>query len=309
MGQCGLPLPSGGPGAPPPITTPGAPPPVASKDRPCLPTQRIIAIPDPNGPSYHQALMARSSDGLTWQTDGTVIIDQASVPEGLRLPDGRLILYAVDGSGLGGPGLVFAESKDEGKTWTCGKVDIQGADPDVLLLPDGRIRVYYVEFPFGPGQPPADPSKADKPNRIQSAISTDGKKFTVEEGIRLEGIAYTDPDVIQVGDAWFMYVSTGTTAWAARAPDGLTFKLIGKVNETGAVSGSYVFPDGRIRHYFCGKGGIASAVSADGGSVWKEEPGIRIATNPSYGALCDPAVISDGKGGYFMFYKIQPVSQ
>jgi hypothetical protein len=274
-----------------------------------LPTQRIIAIPDPSGPSYHQVLMAKSSDGLAWQTDGKVIIDQASVPGGVRLPDGRLIIYAVDGSGLGGQGLVYAESNDEGKSWTCGKVNIQGADPDVVLLPDGKIRVYYVEFPFGPGQPPADPAKTDKPNQIKSAISSDGKNFTVEEGVRLEGIAYTDPDVIRVGNEWFMYVSTGTTAWAARSDDGLAFKLIGKVNETGAVSGSYIFPDGTIRHYFCGKGGIASAISAYGASVWKEEAGVRLPFNPSFKSLCDPSVISDGKGGYLMFYKIQPSSE
>ncbi len=297
------------PGAPPAPLSPSAPGPQlggASADRPCLPEKRMIAIPDPNGPSYHQVLIAKSADGLAWQTDNRVVIDQASVPEGLRMPDGRLVIYAVDGSGIGGPGLVYAESKDEGKTWTCSKVNIQGADPDVVMLPDGRIRLYYIEFPFGPGQAPANPMQGDKPNRVKSAISSDGKNFAVEEGSRLEGVAYTDPDVIRVGNEWFMYVSTGPTAWAAQSSDGLNFKLIGKVNDTGAVSGSYVFPDGTIRHYFCGRGSIASGTSADGKSVWKEESGTRIPMNPSIKIACDPSILSDGKGSYLMIYKIQP---
>ena len=245
-------------------------------------------------------------DGLTWQTDNRVIIDQASVPEGLRLRDGRLIIYAVDGSGLGGPGLVYAESRDEGKTWTCGKIDLQGADPDIVVLPDGRIRLYYIEFPFGPNPPIPGSAQANQPNRVRSAISSDGKKFTVEDGTRLEGIQYTDPDVIRIGNMWTMYISTGMTAYAAESADGLNFKLLGKVNETGAVSGSFQFPDGTLRHYFCGRGGILSGTSSDGKSAWKAEAGARLTTSPNYKVICDPSILADGKNGYWMIYKVQP---
>jgi len=71
-----------GPTLPPPIPTSG--------ERPCLPSERLFPIPnpDPNGPSFHQVFIATSSDGLTWQTDNQVVIDQASVPEAVRLPDG-----------------------------------------------------------------------------------------------------------------------------------------------------------------------------------------------------------------------------
>jgi len=250
-------------------------------------------------------LIATSSDGLTWQTDSQVVIDQASVPEAVRLPDGRWLIYAVNGSTLGGPGFLYAESQDEGRTWTCGTINLGGADPDVVLLPDGRIRIYYVEFPFGPNQPqPGTPSS--EPNRVMSAISSDGKNFTIESGTRLEGVNYTDPDVILVGSEWFMYVSTGERAWAARSSDGLNFTLIGLVNETGAVSGSYLFPDGTLRHYYCGREGIQSATSSGGGDIWLTEPGTRIARDPSWKIVCDPSVVSDGHGGYWMAYKIQP---
>jgi len=297
---------------PPPTKAPSLPSgssPGQAVERPCLPEKRTIAIPDPNGPSFHQVLLARSADGLTWQTDNRVIIDQASVPEGLRLADGRLIIYAVDGSGLGGAGFVYAESKDDGETWRCGKVNIQGtspADPDVVVLPDGRFRLYYVEFPFGPGQPPPDPGKSNLPNRVRSALSSDGRNFTVETGTRLEGAQYTDPDVIRVGNGWFMYISTGTAAWAAQSSDGLNFKPVGKVNDSGAVSGSYIFPDGTLRHYFCGRNGIASATSADGTSVWKPETGVRIPLAQNARTVCDPSILPDGKSGYLMIYKIQP---
>ncbi len=275
-------------------------------ERVCLPEKKSIGVPDPNGPAFHQVLVAKSSDGLIWQTDNRVIIDQASVPEGLRLADGRWIIYAVDGTALGGPGLMYAESKDEGKTWRCGKINVQGADPDVVMLPDGKLRLYFVEFPFGPNPPPPGSAQSNQPNRVKSAISSDGKNFTLEEGVRLEGVQYTDPDVIRVGSDWFMYVSTGMTAWVAQSSDGLAFKLIGKVNETGAVSGSFVFPDGTLRHYFCGHGGILSGTSVDGTSVWKEESGVRIGQTQNVKIVCDPSLLSDGKGGYWMVYKIQP---
>jgi hypothetical protein len=252
--------------------------------------------------------MARSSDGLNWQTDGKVLIDQASVPEGVRFADGRIAIYAVDGSGLGGPGHVYAESHDDGKTWTCGKVNFNGlgADPDIVFLSDGRMRLYSIQFPFGPGQPPPAPGASTKPNSVNSAISSDGKNFTVEEGTRIQGASYTDPDVIRVGNEWYMYISTGPMAWAAKSSDGLKFELIGRVNDTGAVSGSYVFPDGKIRHYFCGNSGIESAVSDTGGSVWKKEAGTRIAKTDAMKSICDPSILSDGKSGYIMIYKVQP---
>jgi len=294
-------------GEPTATTEPTLPLPVpTSSERPCLPSERLSPIPnpDPNGPFFHQVLIATSSDGLTWQTNGQIIIDQASVPEAVRLPDGRWVMYAVNGSALGGPGFLYAESQDEGRTWTCGTINLGGADPDVVLLPDGRIRLYYVQFPFGPHPP--QPGTTTEPNRVMSAISSDGKNFTTEEGTRLEGIGYTDPDVILVGDEWFMYVSTGEKAWAARSSDGLNFTLIGLVNETGAVSGSYLFPDGTLRHYYCGREGIQSATSSGGGDIWRAEPGTRIARDPSWKIVCDPSVASDGHGGYWMAYKIQP---
>ena len=291
-------------GSAPPLT-PGARLTFVPGERACLPEKKSIGVPDPNGPAFHQVLLAKSSDGLMWQSDNRVIIDQASVPEGLRLSDGRWIIYAVDGT-LSGLGLVYAESQDTGKTWVCGKINVQGADPDVVMLPDGRIRIYYVEFPFGPNPPVPGAQQANQPNRVKSAISSDGRNFTVEEGVRLEGIQYTDPDVIRIGNDWFMYISTGPIAWAAQSSDGLNFKLIGKVNETGAVSGSYVFPDGTLRHYFCGRGGIMSATSTDGKSPWKEEYGARLALNPNWKVVCDPSILSDGKSGYWMVYKIQP---
>lgn len=280
------------------------------ESRPCLPRERKVAISDPEGPSFHQVLMARSLDGLNWQTDGKVLIDQASVPEGVQFPNGRLAIYAVDGSGLGGPGLVYAESKDEGNTWTCRKVNFQGvgADPDIVFLPDGKMRLFSIQFPFKPGQQPGPPvpSQSQEPNSVKSAVSSDGKNFRVEEGGRLQGLGFTDPDVIKVGQEWFMYISSGRTAIAARSSNGLKFEPIGKVNETGAVSGSYVFSDGKIRHYYCGQEGIESALSDTGGSVWEKEAGARISNSLKYKVICDPSIVPDGTGGYLMFYKVQP---
>jgi hypothetical protein len=83
------------------------------------------------------------------------------------------------------------------------------------------------------------------------------------------------------------------------------FTLLGLVNETGAVSGSYLFPDGTLRHYYCGRDGIQSATSSGGADVWRAEPGTRSARDPAWKIVCDPSVASDGHDGYWMALNLQ----
>jgi len=40
--------------------------------------------------------------------------------------------------------------------------------------------------------------------------------------------------------------------------------------------------------------------------VWKKEAGTRIAKTDAMKSICDPSILSDGKSGYIMIYKVQP---
>ena len=50
---------------------------------------------EPHGPYYHQIHLARSADGLSWQTDDVVIRDHSSVPSLVRWHE-TLWIYTAD---------------------------------------------------------------------------------------------------------------------------------------------------------------------------------------------------------------------
>ncbi len=59
---------------------------------------RGLQAPPTAGPYTHQVLSASSPDGLSWTHDGVVLLEHASVPCAIVMPDGRLRIYYVDAS-------------------------------------------------------------------------------------------------------------------------------------------------------------------------------------------------------------------
>ncbi len=106
---------------------------------------------------------ATSSDGLVWQVDSAwnsnFFVDPsapyfpgpgpgATHPRVVTLADGTYKLFCWSGYAI-----LSATSRD-GQTWTNRKLeDVFGADPDVLMLPDGRI-VLFVDW-LDDSQPPS----------------------------------------------------------------------------------------------------------------------------------------------------------
>lgn len=174
---------------------------------------------------------------------------------------GIIALYTLDM--LSGGNLAMSRwlAVDEGKRWfaTPG-VTIEGdwggavRNISVTQLDDGRIRIYVVIAlpqkpaprethptdpsprptpPGPPGRPrpvqpptlPLDPAKEDTHtlSLIRSAISTDGLKFTIEEGNRHEAEGITAADVAWTGKHWLLVFSRANAIHAATSDDGLTF--------------------------------------------------------------------------------------
>jgi hypothetical protein len=150
-----------------------------------------------------------SSDGKKWiKEDGVRFWDYGdgkpgeiftSVPDVIRLPDGRLRMYYTRGATS-----ATALSSDEGLTWTKEtelnfnrKVAI---DLDVIQLDDGSYKVFFTTFAgdFGIGE-----------QWVMSASSVDGINFVVDEGKLIEpsssGGLVADPDVIKVDGGYRMY--------------------------------------------------------------------------------------------------------
>lgn len=185
-----------------------------------------------------------SADGLTWD-DGAFVTglsgasgDFLSNPSVLRLGDGTYIMI-YEGSpraGSSGSRRLFRATSPDAINWTkvngagtAGAVmDPQSGDngflsvPDMILLSDGSIRIYFVAGG----------------DHTESAQSTDnGATWTREGRITISGLSTSrwdvDPDIIRLSNGSYrLYFAAGLSAglsnkriYSARSTDGLTFTL------------------------------------------------------------------------------------
>jgi hypothetical protein len=98
--------------------------------------------------------------------------------------------------------------------------------PDSVVLPDGRVRVYWVLADQATAKP-------GLPESVVSATSTDAtaSSFVRDAGTRLTG-GYVDTDILRASDGdWLMMVSTGPGAgtqylYMATSKDGLAWDVL-----------------------------------------------------------------------------------
>lgn len=284
------------PTAPPPARTPVSPP--AAGGKPTVPTPGGPAGQAGGpGPWEDRIYVATSPDGLTW-SEGVLLAEKASVPEVIYTSAGVYWAYWVDFTDPAAPGgqrIGVARSTD-GTHWEkLGAVTFSGleargpapADPDVMELPDGRLRMYFF-----------------RAGTVYSALSSDGVRYTVEEGSRLTAEGIYDPNVIRLPDGRYrMYLNHGDVT-SASSDDGLTFALDDGVRvKGGAVPGAIVLPDGAIRLYTCTEG-ISAYRSANGLDFTLEKRSV-IPPPAQGGPVCDPSVTATPTG-YLMIYKYRP---
>lgn len=272
---------------------------------------------DPNGPFYHKIYKAESKDGLSFTKVEGIIFDKASVPDVVRMPDGKIFLVAVDGARRSNSMFMVAMSEDNSEIWRVGSLQLKAsdmkeprADPEIILLPDGKLRLYYIVFPKKMPALDAEgkPLPLEEPVVVKSAISEDGVNYSEEDGIRYQSNTelITDPDVIKIKDKWFMYISQGRNNVATSSDDGLNFKLEKTIRTDGSVSKTVDIGAGKYRQFFC-KEGISSAVTTDG-LIWSDEPGSRLSADPGQ-IICDPAPVRLSENLWLMFYKVQNAPQ
>lgn len=154
----------------------------------------------PGGPGQarHKIFSAISSDGLSFQKEGLRIDSEktnddgwASVPEAIRLRDGRVRIYYVSNAKDVGHGIVSAISSD-GLNFTKEETKLTGfVDPAVTILPDGKYLLLALAFPFGQGE-------ALSPG-FYSFISEDGIHFASPQPVLLENGIF-DPAIVRLDD-------------------------------------------------------------------------------------------------------------
>lgn len=256
------------------------------------------------GPYGDSVTFATSTNLSAWYPSGKILAEHASVP-GAVIKDGKIFVYYVDVTQDGKAeqtGLVMSE--DNGKTWSEGQIiTIEGienravADPDPVLLEDGQIRLYYFDINdsrLNPG-----PNGIEPPQRIYSAISSDGIHFTQENGVRFVREGAFDPDVERDGDVWRMYVGTPDgQVVSAVSTDGLNFNEEGIAFTEGAVPD--VFHEGNVWYLFTA--GINIATSSDGKVFTPTGDSFH---SPNTTITADPSVVKLSSGKYLMIYKIK----
>jgi hypothetical protein len=158
-----------------------------------------------------------------------------SDPTVVTLNDGTRKVFFVD---MGPSGRKIRFATITGNTLAHGTVsDLNVADssvtpeerawgvPDSVVLPDGRVRVYWVVSDKSTGKP-------GLPESIVSATSTDttASTFVRDAGFRLTG-GYVDTDILRALDGdWVMMASTGPGAgtqylYMATSKDGLKWDV------------------------------------------------------------------------------------
>ncbi|MCP5117010.1 MAG: exo-alpha-sialidase [bacterium] len=264
----------------------------------------------PDGPWNHQIHFATSDDSLRWRADQWPIMTQASVPDIIELsrrspagPRGALLVYTVDAretKSQRGERLSRLVSTDGGNSWgppetiSLDRKPGEGntVDPSVVELDDGRLRLYFYLMKKGPPKP-------GEMHRFYSAVSRDGLRFELEEGVRFEAPRVTDPEVVRAGNEWLMFLTRRGEVLLARSRDGLTFQQQEDFRiSKGGIPGALPLDANTVRVYLTGRPGITSAVYNIETGRLEPDAGSRIRL-PS----ADPAVWPRRGGGYVMIFK------
>ncbi len=159
-------------------------------------------------------LSAISEDGLTFTKEPGVRVPSGSAgspemivsdPTLLRLKDGRVRMYYKGATGGGSPGQavhsIFSAISPDGLRFEKEGIRIDSQKtpdggwasvPEAILLPDGRVRIYYVS------------DGSDVGHGIVSAVSEDGLNFT-REGPVLPG--FVDPAVIKLDSGEYLMLA------------------------------------------------------------------------------------------------------
>lgn len=252
-----------------------------------------------DGPWNHRLLIAFSDDGISWQKTYKILADQASVPDIVVDNAGYVWVYYVD---FYNGGIVVAISKNL-EEWSYIKVKgipPEWVDPSVVLLPDGRFRLYASYMPLG-----------GKQNKIVSAISDDGINFEIEEGIRYESNeTITDPELVYNGETFVMYVQKNVYQLGESkivmltSKDGLNFEYKGEIRVRGQVPCVVKTSSGYRLYLHTENFSILSYYSEDLKN-WENPVEVLRGENNTfdrYGVM-NPAVAELPDGGYIMVYQ------
>ena len=184
----------------------------------------------PGGPgeALHKVFSAVSSDGLNFQKEGLRIDSEntgdggwASVPEAIKLSDGRIRIYYVSGDFAAGGGTMSAISNDGLNFQKETGARVKGmVDPGIIVLPDGEY--LFLVISLNPSLSPY------LPRGIYSYLSKDGLNFENREVVLQKDGVY-DPTIIKIDSENYRIYYGEDIGGQPGQPSIVTKSLIGRL--------------------------------------------------------------------------------
>lgn len=183
----------------------------------------------PGGPgqAIHKVYSAISSDGLAFQKEGLRIDSTqtgdngwASVPEAVKLPDGRVRIYYVTGNGNGIASAISSDGLSFNKE--AGLRIASLVDPAVTIMPDGTFLLLAVNLLL-PGGPQVEGAL---PWGIYQQTSSDGLTFSQSAPMLQEEKIY-DPTIVRLDDGRYRVLYGSDTSTSPTVPNITTKSITG----------------------------------------------------------------------------------
>lgn len=277
-------------------------PDIYEKDNRDIPSWIKAAPNYESGPWHNDLYITTSTDGLTF-TNEKFFVSHAGVPNIIQRSTGELIAtfqyFSYVNEGLFDK-IVYTISEDGGETWSKIKmVEFSGlsgdnmgptpADPTLVELEDGRLRLYFTYQKPGDSFPGLYSATADS---IDGTFQSDGKQLFVDEMV-------LDPAVIKFNGTWHHFTTYheqnpgNNRNFHSTSSTGLNFSKQTDVVSNMSFLGDVIEVDGKLRFYGSGNG-VEMVTSADG-NIWSAP----VSTGVD-GA--DPGVVYINGDGYLMIY-------
>lgn len=264
------------------------------------PTRGAASVPkdgDPNAGPFNKRLMtAVSYDGLEYlPTEDGWITDQGNVPD-LIEKDGSIYLYYT-GWIIGGElnKTAVAISENNGSTWALKHIAIENlpklappADPDVVLLEDGTVRLYFT-------------SGTGLATGIYYAESQDGINFEYKgEAVVPADTKILDSTTFLIDDTWHMYVMADEsieTLWHLISDDGIAWEISEitsfRIDGVPQMPSNGIWIDDSYHLFmFNPVSGEVRSQSTTDGYNWAVDEGVRIGPLSDGRIVKDPAILS-----------------
>ena len=273
------------------------------------------------GPWFEELWVMDSADGQSFDVAGSTWIQTGAVPDAVYGPDGRIYLYYLEGDlehgrevartrstwfrdhGLAGFGALNALVSDDGLRFEPldgfgveGLVRGMVADPDVITLPDGRLRMYYVGLPTVLMDETGTLGEST-PRQAFYAESDDGVTWR-QVGVAADGPG-ADPTVICFDDTTCQMVSTGLD-FGTSTDGGASFAFTDADDPPGFAPEWVTLPDGRQQVLYNSlelTSPLDAMITADQGATWTYDKALV------EGCLVEAlSLLPKPEGGFFVYY-------